>query len=176
MAKMETFDLEADAVIVVKNAKSLNPQKIGESLLATAARHNGHIHAENVLEEARDPNHPIHAHLEWDDAKCGHAYRLQQIRAIIRIVRVEDPTQELRRAFINITSNDGRSYRTLSDVLASQDLKDRILEQAQKDLEAWRARYDELKEIVALTEPALVELKRRRRKTTAKDGESRPSP
>ena len=90
MAKHDpVFDIEADAVVVVRRAKELDPQAIGESLTNTAIRHNGQLHADDVLAEAKDPAHPMHRHLEWDDAKAGHQYRLQQCRAIIRIVRIE---------------------------------------------------------------------------------------
>ena len=33
-----------------------------------------------LVEAARSPDSPLHACLEWDDQKCGEAYRRQQAR------------------------------------------------------------------------------------------------
>lgn len=168
------FAVEDDAILVVPNADRLDPQRVGEELTRIAETHGGALHAENVVEVARDPAHVLHAHFEWDDSRAAHLHRLSTARQIIRIVRIETGTPpELRRAFFNVHSSDGRSYRTLSEVLSSQSLRDRILEQAQRDLEAWQARYHEFRDLV---EAAVVDLRKRgRHKTTPKGDDSRPS-
>jgi hypothetical protein len=172
--KPPVFAVEEDEVIVISNAKDFDPQKAGESLTATALKHGGKLKADDAVEEARDPRHPLHRHLEWDDAKAGHQFRVQQMRSIIRIVRIEtgNPVQ-LRRAFISAPAPDGRAYRSLADVLKSSDLQDRIMEQADKDLAAWQHRYAELKDLCEIVETARVALRRRRQGHRGKD--DRPS-
>jgi hypothetical protein len=162
--KLPIFAVEDDAVIVIPHADQLDPQRVGEELTRIAETHGGALHAENVVEVARDPTHVLHAHFEWNDTKAAHLHRLSTARQIIRIVRVETGSPpELRRAFFNVHGDDGRSYRTLSEVLNSQSLRDRILEQAERDLTAWQHRYQEFRDLV---ESALVELRKGRRKTT----------
>lgn len=41
-----------------------------------------------LLDEARDPDHPLHSRFEWDDVTAGEAYRLIQAARIIRRVEV----------------------------------------------------------------------------------------
>jgi hypothetical protein len=53
------------------------------------ALHGGILQAEDVLEEARNPDSPLHPMFEWDDQVAAHQYRLEQARALIREVRVE---------------------------------------------------------------------------------------
>ena len=65
------------------------------ALLATAV--DGLITADGAVEAARDPTSILHREFEWDDTVAGHAYRLQQARALIRTwypeveyIKVED--------------------------------------------------------------------------------------
>jgi ribosome-associated translation inhibitor RaiA len=48
----------------------------------------GCITPENVIDVARDPRSALHSEFEWDDAKAGHAHRLDQARVLIRSVKV----------------------------------------------------------------------------------------
>lgn len=51
-------------------------------------RHGGRLTPDAVLADAQDPTSPTHDYFTWDDAKAGHAYRLDQARALISSVRV----------------------------------------------------------------------------------------
>jgi flagellar basal body rod protein FlgC len=61
-----------------------------------AAKKNGVLLPEDLLDEAKDPAHPMHLRFEWDDAKAGHAHRLTQARGIIRSVKVITTTETRR--------------------------------------------------------------------------------
>ena len=52
-------------------------------LQALADAHGGTLDPEMVVDAAGDPDHPLHGHFEWDDAKAAHQYRLGQARALI---------------------------------------------------------------------------------------------
>ena len=41
-----------------------------------------------VVDDARDPESPLHKHFEWDDEIAASAYRIDKARAIIRSVKV----------------------------------------------------------------------------------------
>ena len=48
----------------------------------------GELDPRDVLKDARNPDSPLHDQFEWDDAKCGEAYRLDQARSLIRSIRL----------------------------------------------------------------------------------------
>ena len=116
-----------------------------------------------VVEDARDPKSVLHSHFEWDDRKAAELHRTDQARALIRSIRIidEDDDDQSRPAFLSIRADDGIGYRSYQDVLSSADLRGRLLQQAERDLDSWTQRYRELREIVELVEPARRELRRR---------------
>ena len=156
---------------VTGRAKRAGPQLIGEALEVIRLANAGELHPRAVVEDARPPESPLHPHFEWNDAKAAEAHRLDQARALIRSIRVVDDDRS-RPAFLSVRSDIGIAYRSISEVLTSADLRQRILEQAERDLNSWTARYRELKEIVELVLPAQQEL--RRRVKPRGGGEARP--
>ena len=47
----------------------------------------GRLTPDTVLRAAKNPRHPLHDVFEWNDAKAGHAWRVEQARALIARVR-----------------------------------------------------------------------------------------
>lgn len=41
-----------------------------------------------VVEDARDPDSPLHEHFDWDDTSAAERYREEQARGLIRQVKV----------------------------------------------------------------------------------------
>jgi len=143
-------------------AKRADPQMIGEALETIRLENGGELHPQAVVADARDAKSPLHRYFEWDDKKAAEAHRMDQARALIRSIRIiDDNDDKARPAFLSIRSDNGVGYRSLGDVLSSRDLRQRLLEQAERDLDAWTARYRELREIVELILPAQRELRRR---------------
>jgi len=143
-------------------AKRADPQEIGEALETIRLENGGELHPQAVVADARDAKSPLHRYFEWDDKKAAEAHRVDQARALIRSVRViDDNDEKARPAFLSIRNDDGVAYRSIRDVLNSRDLRQRLLEQAERDLESWTQRYRELREIVEMVEPARRELRRR---------------
>jgi hypothetical protein len=149
-----------------------DPQQIGDALDQIRVRSGGQLHPQNVVEDARDPKSLLHPHFEWDDKKAAELHRVDQARALIRSIRVVDDDDIPRPAFLSIRADDGIGYRAYQEVLTSSDLRQRLLEQATRDLDAWTARYRELREIVELVQPARTEL--RRRASKPRGGEAHP--
>ena len=52
----------------------------------------GRLTPSMVVAEAENPECPIHDYFEWDDAKAGHAYRIEQARILIRRIKIEVET------------------------------------------------------------------------------------
>ena len=150
--------------LTIKNGKAANPQAIGEAIAQHAAKHGGEIKTKNMLGEARARAHPMHPHIEWSDKLAAEHYRLDQVQELIRIVRRIDtntPDELPVRAFHSINdrkSGDGRAYRSIDDVLASGELQLLLLQEAERNLQGWLARYGEIVEVCPLVERARVEL------------------
>lgn len=138
-----------DEPIRIKAASQANPQIIGEALEKIAEEHKGELTPKAVVEVARTKTHPLHPHFEWNDNIAAEAYRLDQARNLIRIVRVEDASTDdgTARAFISINDGDSTAYRPLDLIKKSADLQLALLKQADKELQAFERRYQALVEI-----------------------------
>ena len=106
----------------------------------------GPLTAERVLDEASDRSSPLYKYFEWDNDKAAHQYRLEQARRLIRSIEVviEDKKgkQIPMKAYYNVADAEGqRSYEPMSFVFETPDLADQVIEQAQVQLEAWKARF-----------------------------------
>ncbi len=53
-----------------------------------ALERGGRLTAEQVVEDARDPDSPLHGYFTWDDTEAANAHRLNEARALIRSVKV----------------------------------------------------------------------------------------
>jgi len=64
---------------------TVSPSKAArEAVLALERR--GRLTPEEVVDEARDPDSPLHRYFEWDDSAAAEAWRLNQARSMIRWV------------------------------------------------------------------------------------------
>ncbi len=49
----------------------------------------GTLRVDDVIDEARDPDSPLHTEFDWDDSVAAEKWRREQARELIRTVRVE---------------------------------------------------------------------------------------
>jgi hypothetical protein len=163
---MIRYCFREDEPLRIKAAGRANAQTIGESLDKIRVKSGGELEPRDVVNAARDKNNPLHIHFEWDDRVAAESYRVDQARNLIRLVRVVDEAASdgTARAFISVNGKNGVAYRSVDDVKASQDLQEAVLEQAEKDLEAFERRYKELKDICAIVRQAREKVQARRRR------------
>ena len=111
----------------------------------------GRLTAPAVVAAAQPPQSALHPFFEWNDAKAGEAYRLEQARRLIRSVVVEiDSGDEHRalRAWPSYTPDDEqaegvRDVYVQVDVLRSDpDIRKKVLTAAWNELLAWKRRYE----------------------------------
>ena len=161
--------------VTLKGVTDINdpqiPQVIGEELARLEVELGGELTPERTVAAASDPSSPLHPHFEWDDQAAAEQYRLDQARGIIRSIRAVDDEGASRPAYLSIKQNGRTSYRSISTVLASHSLREKVLESAMRDLEAWRRRYQDIEDACSLVDSAVKKIKRR----LAKEKENRPS-
>lgn len=146
---MPTYSFR-DGPVIIRNAKKANAQQIGEAIeKARKEAAEGSDIRERLADDARNRRHPIHQHLEWNDAVAGHKYRLEQINDLIRVIQVQDDsTDDPRPAFISLRPNqDRRSFYTPNEIHSSADLQMAALRAADRDLEAFQRRHRVLSDI-----------------------------
>jgi hypothetical protein len=124
---------------------------VGRHLDLLRQQQHGELTPEDVVNDARNPNSPLHTHFEWNDNAAAEQYRLQQARGLIRAVvavYVDDKAPAKRtRAFVHIPEPGTPHYRSADHAMSQKRTRKLVLEQAWRDFQAWRKRYEELEEL-----------------------------
>lgn len=130
-----------------------NEQRLHELEFIRKRSADGILQAEDVVEFARDERTALHSEFEWDDSVAAHQHRLEQARKIIRLTLtvVESPAgPQTVRMYASCDSDrvkPGGGYRSLVEVMNSEDLRDQLLHAALRDLRTVRRKYQQLREL-----------------------------
>lgn len=92
-------------------------------------RTTGDLKPEDVLDDARNPNSPLHDCFTWDDSIAAEAYRLIQAKAVIRVAvrflaRPASVPQSARIRFEEIKSNSSIDERDRTAALFTMALRE----------------------------------------------------
>ncbi len=106
----------------------------------------GQLNAENLVEVSRPKNAPLHDDFEWDDTKAAENWRKQQGRCMINsLLMVPEETghksKEPIRAFFKVEHMESAQYESTEVLIRTQDGRDALREQAQKELSSYRQKY-----------------------------------
>jgi hypothetical protein len=102
-------------------------EQIRERINAIATRHNGRIRPDDVVEDARDPDSPLHKQFEWDLQKAAQSHWLDRARELIRAVRVTittDTTVVSSVAYVRdpTVDSDEQGYVSVASLRSDHDL------------------------------------------------------
>jgi hypothetical protein len=136
-----------------------------EELLAIRDKH-GELTGEVVVQESAPEDAPLHDRFEWDDAKAGHLYRVEQARGLIRSVTVEytdrDGASAQTRALISVSRTDGkpsdRTYQPVEDVAQNPELASWVRHEMERDIARLIARYKNFSGFVEALEKAVQQV------------------
>lgn len=114
----------------------------------------GSLTPEDVVEESKPVDSPLHHRFVWDDVEAGGRYRLVQAAALIRSVKVrfvEPDSQEARevRAFVSVreTADPERcGYQPTEEVLADPLASAILLRELERAITDLKRRYGHLKD------------------------------
>lgn len=106
-----------------------------------------------VVEAARPATSPLHPHFEWDDSAAAEKYRIDQARNLIRVCVEYVGNGDSRRkidAFVSLSTDraTGGGYRSMTHVLAMDNLRAQLIEDAILDMDRFRAKYASVAELV----------------------------
>lgn len=125
----------------------ISAQDAGEELERIKTER-GYLSPENVVEESRPPEAPLHGCFEWDDAIAARKYRCQQASHIIRSITVdiEHPSKNSPvsvRAFVAIPGG----YTDIITAVRTPDYHAAMLKEALDELSAFKRKYNDLREL-----------------------------
>lgn len=138
--------------------KGVSAKLAGSELERIRRAHKGALRPEMVLEASRHKNAPLHAAFEWDNTKAAAKWRLKQARDLIgAVVTVEIEDKRTARgpvrAFVHVnTKDEGSHYTTTAAAMGDAEMRAQLLGDALGEIQSWRKRYDQLKELVRIYE------------------------
>lgn len=143
----------------------MRSDRIKIEIEAIAKSNGGVIHADHVVRWASEHKRSaLHQQFTWDDIKAAHEYRLWQARRLIQVHVVGEDGEALFVSLSLDRSGDG-GYRSVTDVLSSQELSEIMLQDALQELERVQTRYARVKQLTSVWR-AVSAIKR---KTTGKE-------
>lgn len=142
--------------------KAFSPIEVGQAL-EDIRQQFGRLEPPDVVAALRFPDHPLHNVINWDQQAAAERDFLRQARRLISSIEIYDSEEKrLFPAFINVRGAEDyqRAYYRIQDVTSDSRLRIAALRQAEKDLESWARRYQELKDVIDLLAPARTALRR----------------
>lgn len=133
-------------------------EAVGNHLEMLRKHFKGELTPQDVVDDARKNNSPLHGLFEWNDGLAAEQYRLAQARSLIRsvvaIYKDDEPERPVVRAhaFTHIPEGETSHYRDTAHALSQKDTRDAVLQRAWRELAAWRLRYKSLKEFAGFIE------------------------
>jgi hypothetical protein len=123
----------------------------------------GKLTAAAVLDDARQPDSPLHVAFLWDDGEAAEQYRLLQARTLIRSVKIpfrrsSGDVGHVRQFYsINRPEIAERTYEPVEDITADPLATKILLRNMERDWQALKARYETFDEFRLMVQRDLGE-------------------
>lgn len=123
--------------------------------LKAIKRQEGILKAQVVVDHARDPSNRLHKCFEWDDSVAANRHRLHQARCLMHnvyTVKYEEgePVPDAPFVFNVETEEEGRTYRTVKEIIGDQPATDYLLAVAMQTIMGWRKRYAHIEKLAGI--------------------------
>ena len=123
--------------------------EIIETELRSISDARGTLVPTEIVDIAADTTQPLHPILEWDDTEAARRFRIGQAGAMIRSVKIQVTTakngdvEDFKiRAWVSAkAAGTGAGYVPEAVVREHPDMRDRVLRQMMRELNAFRRRY-----------------------------------
>ena len=139
--------------------KDEQAQAYGRQIEAIARR-DGYVTPELVVEEAREESSPLHPAFEWDESVAAERWRMSQARNLMNhlvvVVRVDHTEKEVKglynvRVVVDAESQETEpGYVTYDVAVQNKGYREQILRRALAEMQSWRERYQELRELTGV--------------------------
>ena len=135
----------------------MDAQIIGDELSRIREIYDGEIRPQDVLEESKDINSPIHDYFDWDDKSAANKWRIDQARRMIRyvlvIIQTDDGPKETR-AMVSVSSEEvrGKRYVSIAKAMSNDNYRAQMISEALRKAHSWKENYKKLKELKPIFE------------------------
>jgi hypothetical protein len=142
------------------NVPGLKAQEVGEHLERLRSENGGIVQPEQVVDDARPEDSPLHHVFEWDDDVAAEKYRIAQARNIIRSVNIimanpmtgQDDAPRLAFVSVSTPFMEGTGYSSTREAFADSELRARLIARERAVLMGWQARNNHLEELATLVD------------------------
>lgn len=132
--------------------KNVDPQAVADEIISIGSS----ATPKEILEKARDERTELHKCFQWDDTIAAEKFRLQQARQVVSFLVIrEEAVPENRpeiRFFYKTDSMHSDGYKQTRLIVQQEDEYKKLLEQAWRELKAFKAKYSCLKELQEIFE------------------------
>lgn len=139
-----------------QSGKHPDANVVGAHIEMLRGKFKGELTPEDVLDDAKNPNSPLHSFFEWDDTEAARQHRLKQARGLIRAVVAvyvqEDKPAVRMRAYVHVNEPSAPHYRETTHALSQRNTRDLVLKRALRELNDWKRKYADLKEFAKVVE------------------------
>ncbi|HAM40532.1 MAG TPA: hypothetical protein DCP69_04155 [Candidatus Omnitrophica bacterium] len=164
MAETRQFDWAHGAVV------KADAQAVGGAL-DDLLQKTGALETWAVVRAAEPEDSPLHVLFEWDNTTAAAMYRREQARYVIRQIRIIEDGKPIP-AYVNVTfpeagkdttptvyqvkvmmagaATPARGWITPEDAMEDPVLRAQVLEDALKNIAAWRRRYSAFSELATI--------------------------
>lgn len=154
--KIAGFEFSEGARFQPGATKHADPNEVGQHLDRLRKEFKGEITPKDVVQDARNPNSPLHPFFEWDDSEAAEQYRLQQarglIRAVVAVYTSDDEPAKKMKAYVHVREPGANHYRETQHALSQSSTREAVLRRAWEELQQWKRRYRDLEEFAQLVE------------------------
>lgn len=131
----------------IKGIYKANPQMVYDEINSIGSEYT----PADVVEKARDESTELHKCFEWDDSIAAEKYRITQAGNVIRclvVVREQVDDQELPKTRAIVSTNKRENtYEPVTVTVRHRDSYDRLLEEALRELNQFRKKYANIREL-----------------------------
>lgn len=126
--------------------------------LEKLSKRHGELRPADVVRAASSPAHPFHNYFEWDDTIAAAKFRIVQAQKLLRVVILVQETDgeesvPIRvRAYQNIQDDDSQYYCSTVKAMSDDHLRQKVLAQALREMNTFKEKYRDLKELAKVFE------------------------
>jgi hypothetical protein len=135
-------------------AVKITKDQIIDQVLDDMKKKHGTVSSERLVQEASDPNHPLHGEFDWNDTEAAHKWRVEQAARLIRatkyvaFLKEQNETVPLRK-YVSLPGRTGE-YGPREKSLKSFDVREDFINRKIQVLQSWCNETADIEELQAL--------------------------
>ena len=130
----------------IKGLYPVKAQEVGEELERIYAER-GKMEAKYIVDESRPEEATLHPCFEWNDPVAAELYREHQARKICCCLVTTCETPEKSPVTVRAVVHAAKSYHPVSVAMKSADMREELLANAIRDMDAFHTKYATLEQL-----------------------------